>query len=81
MSAISIFYFVLEAGVQEVVTLNNGDVSECTSRDAVRLIVGEDQWDMLLQFFLTTSLALLKSSVRKAPSKSMAMSNFPNLIL
>lgn len=52
MSAISIFYFVLEAGVQEVVTLNNGDVSECTSRDAVRLIVGEDQWDMLLQFFL-----------------------------
>ena len=52
MSAISIFYFVLEAGVQEVVTLNNGYVSECTSRDAVRLIVGEDQWDMLLQFFL-----------------------------
>ena len=50
MSAISILYFVLEAGVQEVVTLNNFDVSERTGRDAVRLIVGEDQWDMLLQF-------------------------------
>ena len=50
MSAISIFYFVLEAGVQEVVTLNNFDVSERTGRDAVRLIFGENQWDMLLQF-------------------------------
>ena len=50
MSAISILYFVLEAGVQEVVTLNNFDVSERTGRDAVRLIFGENQWDMLLQF-------------------------------